>query len=410
MNTQPENLIKQIDLLLSHTRSVISHQKERERLLGEKFNVFSILKMERSENSMHSAFISELLKPDGSHLKGDLFLRLFLKVIGNDTLELESAKVITEYCIGRVDAKGKTGGRIDIFIFDKRGFSISIENKIDASDEANQIERYYNFKKGNNTVYYLTLDGRLPSVESSGNLIEGNDFFAISYKNEILEWLQLCLKESVDNPILRESIKQYLILIKKITHTMADKAQIELLKLILKYPQEAAYIANNYQRVMDDIKEIIRNRVIDSLSKELNNKYSVIKGDNISKQYAQIWIKPKHCKDDSKIFFGIESFNGNSNANLNGDLFVGVIFPNTSKTEVKYEEKNEYKYLSDWWPVVCKLKDNNGDVINLGNLETISMLASDEKKRDEYVKLIVDQVQVFIKSEEASMEDCLRHL
>jgi len=73
-----------------------------------------------------------LLKPDGSHLKGDLFLRLFLKVIGNDTLELESVKVITEYYIGRVDAKGKTGGRIDIFIFDKRGFSISIENKIDA--------------------------------------------------------------------------------------------------------------------------------------------------------------------------------------------------------------------------------------------------------------------------------------
>ena len=119
MNAQPENLIKQIDLLLSHTRSVISHQKERERLLGEKFNVFSILRMERSENSTHSAFISELLKPDGSHLKGDLFLRLFLKVLGNDTLELESAKVITEYYIGRVDAKGKTGGRIDIFIFDK---------------------------------------------------------------------------------------------------------------------------------------------------------------------------------------------------------------------------------------------------------------------------------------------------
>lgn len=407
MNAQPENLIKQIDLLLSHTRSIISHQEEREKLLGEKFNVFSILKMERSENSTHSAFISELLKPDGSHLKGDLFLRLFLKVIGDDSLELESAKVITEYYIGRVDAKGKTGGRIDIFIFDKRGFNISIENKIDASDEANQIERYCNFKKGNNTVYYLTLDGRLPSVESSGDLIEGNDFFAISYKNEILEWLQLCLKESVNNPILRESIKQYLILIKKITHTMADNAQIELLKLILKYPQEAAYIANNYQRVMDDIKENIRNKVIESLLKELNNKYSVFKGDNINSQYAQIWIKPKNCKDNSNIYFGIETFNGNSNANLNGDLFVGVIFPYTSKTEIKYENKNEYECLSTWWPVICRLKDDSDKVINLGSIETIYKLASDEKYRNEYVNMIVDQVLAFIKSEEASLEDCL---
>ena len=191
---------------------------------------------------------------------------------------------------------------------------------------------------------------------------------------------------------------------------MADKAQIELLKLILKYPQEAEYIANNYQRVMDDIRENIRNRVIDSLSKKLNDKYSVIKGENISKQYAQIWIKPKYCKDDSKIFFGIESFNGNRNANYEGDLFVGVMFPFTSKTEIKYENKNEYEHLSDWWPVVCKLKDNNGDEINLGNLGTISMLASDEKKRDEYINLIVDQVQVFIKSEEASMEECLSRI
>jgi len=407
MDAQPENLIKQIDLLLSHTRSIISHQKEREKLLGEKFNVFSILRMERSENSTHSAFISELLKPDGSHLKGDLFLRLFLKVTGNDTLELESAKVITEYYIGRVDAKGKTGGRIDIFISDKKGFSISIENKIDASDEANQIERYYNFKTGKNTVYYLTLDGRLPSVESSGVLIEGKDFFVISYKKEILEWLQLCLKESVDNPILRESIKQYLILIKKITHTMEDNAQIELLKLILKYPQEAEYIANNYKRAMDEIKEKIRIKVLDSLSKELINRYSVIKGDNINSQYAQIWIKPKNCKDDSTIYFGIESFNGNRIANYEGDLFVGVFFPYTSKTEVKYEVKNEYEYLSDWWPVVCRLKDNNGNVINLGNVETIYKLACDEKNRNEYVNMIVDQVLAFIKSEEASFEECL---
>ena len=88
-------------------------------------------------------------------------------------------------------------------------------------------------------------------------------------------------------------------------------------------------------------------------------------------------------------------------------MFVGVFFPYALQTEVKYEKKSEYEYLSTYWPSVCRLKDNNGNVINLGDLETISMLASDEKKQNEYVIKIVDQVLEYINSEEASLEECL---
>ena len=143
-------MIKTLEIkkLLNDTRKIIAHQKDKEILKGEKFNIFSILGMESKENKTHSAFLCELLNPDGSHLKGNIFLKLWLQTIGDNTginaIDWESAKVEIEKCIGPVDIIAKTGGRIDIFIKDKSGNCITIENKINAGDQKVQIERYCN--------------------------------------------------------------------------------------------------------------------------------------------------------------------------------------------------------------------------------------------------------------------------
>ena len=63
--------------------------------------------MERKENETHSAFICELLNPKGRHFKGNTFLRLFLSVIENDTIDLDSARVKTEHYIGKKDIENK---------------------------------------------------------------------------------------------------------------------------------------------------------------------------------------------------------------------------------------------------------------------------------------------------------------
>lgn len=390
MTVYPEK-VKQV---LSSTKTLIAHKKEKEVLLGEKFNIFSILKMERKENETHSAFICELLNPKGRHFKGNTFLRLFLSVIENDTIDLDSARVKTEHYIGKKDIENKTGGRIDLYIWDAKGNSISIENKIEAVDQEKQIKRYHNHNKGHNTVYYLTKFGYNPSNDSKDELQEQIDFFSISYKNEIIKWLQLCLKESYDTPILRESIKQYMILVKKITNTMENKEQKELDDIIIKNIKESAFIASNYEKVLQDIRRDVRNSVIDKLIYDLNGNYIVSKGNKISDSFAQIWIKPIHLKD-YHLHFGIESFSGRGN--FNGHIFVGTFNRKASKNSgSRFADFEGSKSFSNWWPDHQKLNDFDGCTINLSNLDTITEIANDKSHFDGFVNHIVEQIEEYL--------------
>ncbi|HET9569791.1 MAG TPA: PD-(D/E)XK nuclease family protein [Bacteroidales bacterium] len=395
--------IKQVEQVLSATNQILKHQKEREILLGENFNIFSILKMERKENSTHSAFLCELFKPDGVHLKGSVFLSLFLKTIGYDSLDINSAHVKAEYYIGKVDNVKKTGGRIDIFIWDKYGKSISIENKIGAGDVDGQIERYCNYHKDDNTVYYLTLDGKEPSPKSKGDLIVGENFFIISYRSEIIEWLDLCMKESADNPILRETIKQYMILSKKNTNTMENKEQKELQELILNNFQVSSYIVSNLEKAVQDFRVEIRREVIRILKERLSDKYVVEKGSKISETYAQIWIKPIQI-ENSELYFGIESFSGRGN--FNGHLFIGVFNSKASKVNKnKYADESGNIPYSNWWINIEKLNDYDGITMNLGDHNTIIALTSSKEKLDGFINEIVNQVEIYLDAQSNRLID-----
>jgi hypothetical protein len=216
--------IENIKNLLQSTATIVKHQEEIKALRGENFNIFSILKMESKENATHSAFLGELLNTKGSHLFGTKFLKHFLSSVGyKGGLNPLTANLRLEKPIGDRNDETKTGGRIDIFIWDEKGFSISIENKIYASDQNLQVARYVNYNKSKNTVYYLTLDGNDASVASKGEGLEQNvHYFCLSYKDTIISWLKLCVKEAAEFPILRESIKQYIILIQKLTNQLTD--------------------------------------------------------------------------------------------------------------------------------------------------------------------------------------------
>ena len=96
-------------------------------------------------------------------------------------------------------------------IKDDNGKIIMIENKIYASEQPNQLLRYYNaFPNGK--LFYLTLFG-----EESKQNFPKEKYNIISYENDIIIWLEECKKESVNIPILRESITQYINLIKKLS-------------------------------------------------------------------------------------------------------------------------------------------------------------------------------------------------
>lgn len=243
--------------LLSQISALNKKHEEIATLTGRKFNVFSILGMERRETSSHSAFLVELLNPRGQHGQKGLFLKLFLETIMDQERnpqiptdripilhDVDLATVEKEKYLGPIRNEETEGGFADIVINHPRN-SICIENKIYAGDQKKQLIRYHNYyvngEKGG-LLLYLTLFGNDASSLSTHSETpqiarrQNEDYFIISYKKDILNWLQKCQAESIDVPTVREVIGQYIYLIKKLTgQGMGMQEREESISLITKF-------------------------------------------------------------------------------------------------------------------------------------------------------------------------------
>lgn len=248
--------------LLEQVSNIRGKHEEIAKVTGERFNVFNILGVATSEVRMHSAFLAELLNPRGSHGCGCIFLKIFLNMVSQELshisfgqklqgFDVEKCRVDYEYYVGRINEDDTEGGRIDILIRDGDR-SIIIENKVYAHDQPNQLIRYNNFSK-EAPILYLTLDGKQPSHSSCGDLQSDEHFRCISYQKEIVIWLEKSLEKAVNYPMVRETIKQYMHLIKQLTHqTTSKKMQNEILENILNDGAKldaAQIIAENWMEV-----------------------------------------------------------------------------------------------------------------------------------------------------------------
>ncbi|MEX1003676.1 MAG: PD-(D/E)XK nuclease family protein [Crocinitomicaceae bacterium] len=214
--------------LLENAKSIFGKYEKVKEITGEEFNIYRILNMESDEVKTHSNMVATMLDPNGSHTLGSLPMKLFIEglikksdsvspTITNTVkdIDVESCKVYVEYFISQKTEN--SGGRIDILIEDKFSNRLVIENKIYAEDQENQLFRYHNFDK-RATICYLTLYGNEPSSQSINN--DGDlkkKLLNISYETDILEWIKKCRNAAADKPIVRESLNQYIFLIKKLT-------------------------------------------------------------------------------------------------------------------------------------------------------------------------------------------------
>jgi len=186
------------------------------------FNIFTLLLKSGDEVNLHTKFIYELLNPKGSHYQGRLFLDLFLKVLFLDIPK------------ERVDAF-REKENIDILL-QSSDTAIIIENKIYTQDHSSQLSRYWKqikgqgYKESNMYLIYLTLFGEQPLEEEVRDKV-----LTISYKEEITTWLELSIDGVEDIPVLRETLIQYLRLVKELTHQSTEKGLIMDVKdLLLK--------------------------------------------------------------------------------------------------------------------------------------------------------------------------------
>jgi hypothetical protein len=278
---------KIIEKLLIDIRSLYKQAEDR-RIQGEQrgdfFNVFNTIGLRTEEVRLHSAMIAELLNPNGSHGLSKQFLQTFLERLGlpNDYIKEVKGK-ITERDIGR---KTKThGGRIDIIIEDGN-HAIIIENKIYAEDQENQLLRYYNYGKENFKdgfkLFYLTLEGNGAEKKSLGG--KEVTYKNLSYKENIIEWLDECTEIANENPLAKAVIIQYRELIKQLTNTDMDKQyEEELLDLMVK-PDNAIAMSEMlaikdewFSRIMDNyiwnpLKEYASSKNM-KMEKEVNPGY-----------------------------------------------------------------------------------------------------------------------------------------
>ena len=230
-----QRLLDEVRLILKKTEV---EKKEADRR-GENFNIFNVLGLTSDETRTHSAFIAELLDPNGSHGLGNQFLQSFVDTIDclkSWNFDTKSAKVHKELSIGGKNEDCSEGGRIDIAV-ESNGKAIIIENKIYAGDQEKQLVRYYNYGTKNYSngirLLYLTLNGDDASEYSHEKLVVNEDYYAIAYNHEISDWLQRCIEFSARQPLVRETLIQYQNLINQLTMNNMDKnSQEELLKLM----------------------------------------------------------------------------------------------------------------------------------------------------------------------------------
>lgn len=320
--------------LLRQAQAIERKYKEIIKVTGEGYNIFQILKVDANETRLHSAFIADLLNPLGSHGLDDIFLNLLLKDVLPDNFEFDTKKVSVEVekNIGFINDDGTEGGRLDIFLSDRNNSQIFIENKIYAGDQKNQLIRYSNYNK-KAVIFYLCLAEKEVDNFSCGNLVKDKDYYLITYKAHILSWLETCKKQAVSYPILRETITQYINLIKHLTgQTINNNMKNEVAQLIAndKDSLEAAFsIASNIDAACDLLLVNLK-LIINEISEELNllSEFDIdwnrnYSGFNFSKkQWKKAFINFQFQSYDKNLVYGVSR--ENEEKDLNDKLTVDV--------------------------------------------------------------------------------------
>lgn len=287
--------------LLTQVKTLNDHYSKLNEPSGDSFNVFRILKMETSEVKLHSAFLAELLNPNGSHGLKDVFLRHFVGMVCSKSVVFDTttALVQVERYTGMISKDELEGGYIDILITDRFNKHIIIENKINAGDQKNQLLRYYNFSPGAEIIY-LTLDGKSPSEASCASLEQDKHFKCSSYQSDIKQWLEQCRKEAATSPIVRESISQYINLIKYLTNQTLNNIMSKDLDELLLNNLEASFLVADG---LDHALKSLIGQLVDSLTAVYSIRGLVCSSNiNLDKNYTGIFFTNRDWKYVSLAF------------------------------------------------------------------------------------------------------------
>jgi hypothetical protein len=223
--------------LLDGVTGIIKDFEERWQKTGEKYNLFKVADIAHKEVIM-CRVLADLMNPQGKHCQGSRYLRLFWETVAPKlpeklSLDIEHTKVTAEYVIDE-------NRRIDIALEDGKVF-VPIEAKILAGDQPRQVADYFAFAQTESSgvhvpVLYLTVDGHEPQDFSKAG-VGKNDYVLLSFKQDILAWLEACVRENATEAVVpvRENLKQLIAAIKSLCGKSED-AEMEdaIFKLVIE--------------------------------------------------------------------------------------------------------------------------------------------------------------------------------
>ena len=319
------------------------------------FNIFDMLGQNTRELT-HSAFIAQLLNPRAGHGMNTRFLELFLETLNSNSrgygwlnFNLEGTEVEIEKDFGVKQGKGPdaVGGRIDIYLRNKKGEVIVIENKIYATDQEDQLQRYRNSTGESSHILYLTLDGHTPRNTPI------NVFYRIiSYKEEILDWLKKCHEKCTEHKNLHSVISQYMSTIENLTTDQEVCNQIEESSSNIRAALQIA-------RSADKSRNHLKRKFLEDLAAKLKLKSPVIKQNG--KELVLSTENVDWCIEWN-LFFRVHAENSEQFKN-----WEYVYCPTDSNITINLHEFNEPASLwldnkDEFWkymlPIVTQIQSN----------------------------------------------------
>ena len=188
---------------------------------GELFNVFTVLRSPADEVNLHSRFLHALLDHRKSRNSARDNLQDFIQTISTRIEGLDAHRFDPNNALVH-----REHDHIDILIEDYTSSqAIVVENKIEAGDQPRQLERYAKtLDEFFDSVYplYLTPDGRRSTQE-------GRKYECIAY-HHLIPWLEGCQRRAYDETFLRESIAQYVRVVRQLTGTTNKGVYMDKLK------------------------------------------------------------------------------------------------------------------------------------------------------------------------------------
>lgn len=262
--------------LLNRLAPIIKESEEKqEKRMETGFNLFYLISDHYYRETFHSDIIAALLSPNEKHGGENLYLDLFLDMIGVDKAPYKNAKVCKEY--GTND--GTLGGRIDIFIEGENKHCVVIENKLNnAGDTCRQLPKYYGYLKNKYTIdkfVYLPLNPYKTPDKSDWSDEERKNIddrliiipaYQEGRKNLIENWLIIAEKETItENEDARIIIKQYITVLRNLTIDIMSATKLESFynEMIKGDNLETALSVRD---MLNNLPEYMAKRIVDKYS------------------------------------------------------------------------------------------------------------------------------------------------